>query len=48
MLPQHAIVESTWRQPKRQRHKKRERGDHNNQSEKWDSKYKHVYPSEGQ
>ena len=48
MLPQHAIVESTPRLLKGQRHEKRERGDHKKQSEEWDGEYKHMYPCEEQ
>ena len=48
VLPQHAIVESTRRLLKGQRHKKRERVNHRKESEKRDDKYKHVYPCKGQ
>ena len=47
MLPQHAIVESTRRLPKEQRHERIEKDDHMKQSEKWDGEYKRVYPFRG-
>ena len=47
VLPQHAIVESTRRLPKGQRHKRMAKDDHRKQSEKWDDEYKRVYPCEG-
>ena len=46
-MPQYAIVESSRRLPKGQRHEKREKVDHRQQSEKWDE-YKYVYHCEGQ
>ena len=48
MLPQHVIVESTRRLPKRQRQKGIEKEDHRKQSGKRNGEYKHVYPCKGQ
>ena len=48
MLPQNAIVESTRRLPKGQRHERMEKDGHRKQIEKRDGEYKCVYPCEGQ
>ena len=47
MLPQHAIVESTRRLPKGQRHERMEKDDHRKQSEKWDGEYKRCTLAKG-
>ena len=47
MRPQHAIVKSTRRLPKGQRHERMEKDDHRKQSEKRDVEYKCVYPCKG-